>query len=188
MPQITCSDCGLRRIVMLRVTGPGSLLPGWLEKDVLQATLVCGKCQARTHYVQEGNSVVFAPDKNAYGVLGKEFPEDVRDIFSEAELSYYGTAYRAAATMCRACVERMLVHGGFKKGKLEKKIEEAKEAKALDEREYLLAQGFRSVGNDAVHEKLTVNQGDIPAVLSAAVTIVNKLLPALQSKRDHSGE
>lgn len=181
MPIIRCAGCEFERVLNFSKGDhdPMSSGWGWIEKDQLFATLVCGKCGYSTAFILHGsNALGWIEKKDTYGALVTKASAAVKQVFREAELSYSGRAYRAAATMCRACVEQALVEKGHKKGSLEQKINAAKRANHLGYQEYMIAHGSRLVGNEAVHLKEDLSPSDIPALLSAAVVIVNHLIVA----------
>lgn len=176
MATIMCEQCGSMRQVRLQGV-VHNIGEGVVKKDVMRATLTCAKCDTRNVFELVEEAVTFRPSGAMYGALSANAPEDVTDIFLEAELCFYGLAYRAAAVMCRACVEQALTVKGISKGSLEDRIDVAQRQGILDQRVYMLSHGSRLIGNDAVHIKRVVNPGDVPAVLSTAVSIVNHVFP-----------
>ena len=72
---------------------------------------------------------------------------------------------------------RVYLTGGVTKGKLEQRIDGARRKDILTDTEYMLAHGSRLVGNAALHRASIVAPSDIPAVLSAVVSITNHLFP-----------
>jgi len=121
------------------------------------------------------NAISFYPSKTAYGALSENTPQDVRDIFVDAELCFYGMGFRGAVAVSRACVEAGLSHKGITQGNLEQRIDEAKDKDILTETEYMLAHGSRLAGNAALHKAAIIAPSDVPAVLSAVVGIINHL-------------
>jgi len=121
------------------------------------------------------DAISFYPSKTAYGALSVNTPQDVKDIFADAELCFYGMGFRGAAAVSRACVEAGLSHKGITQGNLEQRIDEAKGKDILTETEYMLAHGSRLAGNAALHRATIIAPSDIPAVLSAVVGITNHL-------------
>ena len=121
------------------------------------------------------NAVSFYPSRRAYGELSANTPQNVRDIFTDAELCFYGMGFCGAVAVSRACVEAGLSHKGITQGNLEQRIDEAKANDILTETEYMLAHGSRLAGNAALHKAEHIAPSDIPAVLSAVVSINNHL-------------
>ena len=173
MAELLCDHCGKSREINYRratwVSGEGS--------DMISGVLTCRQCGKKTIFGMTNDAITFYPTQNAYGQLSENTPNSVRDIFSDAELCYYGMGFRGAVAMCRACVERALKERNITHGVLEGKIDEAEGTGILTRREYMLAHGSRLVGNDALHRAESVEPSDIPSVLSATSSIVSHLFP-----------
>lgn len=173
MAEISCVKCGRTREIEVdrNVIGISRDDP----RDIIRAVLICRHCDGRTVFELTGNVVTLFPGANPYGELANTVPENVVDVFSEAELCYYGMANRAAVSMSRACVEQALSNVGITNGNLEQRIDEAKEKGVLGDQERMLAHGSRLAGNNALHEAPSINPGEVPPVLAAAVNIVNHI-------------
>ena len=72
-------------------------------------------------------------------------------------------------------MEEGLEQKGYSGKTLELLIDDAEAAGALDRTNFMLAHGSRLVGNAALHKESSIEPGNIPAVLSAAVSICNYL-------------
>ena len=172
MPEILCDHCGSSRLLRYRSSRLAAD-----RRDSIYGVLTCRKCQKKTIFGMIDDAISFYPSEAAYGVLSVNTPQDVRDIFVDAELCFYGMGFRGAVAVSRACVEAGLSHKGITKGTLEKRIDDAKAEDILTETEYMLAHGSRLAGNAALHKATIIVPSDIPAVLSAAVGIINHLFP-----------
>ena len=168
--EILCDHCGSSRQLHYH----RSRLVGE-RRDSIYGVLTCYKCLKKTIFGMTDDAISFYPSKAAYGALSVNTPQDVRDMFIDAELCFYGMGFRGAVAVSRACVEKGLWHKGITQGKLEKRIVDAKEADILTETEYMLAHGSRLVGNAALHKANNIAPSDIPAVLSAVVAIINHI-------------
>ncbi len=173
MAKVLCDHCGSSRDLKYqrtpRISGEGS--------DSIHGVLTCHKCGRKTIFGMTDDGISFYPSKTAYGALSVNTPQDVRDIFVDAELCFYGMGFRGAVAVSRACVEAGLSHRGITQGHLEQRIEEAKGGGILTETEYMLAHGSRLAGNAALHRATIIAPSDVPAVLSAVVGITNHLFP-----------
>jgi len=171
MANVLCDHCGSSRELSYRLSsrtsGEGS--------DSIHGVLTCRKCGQKTIFGMTEDAISFYPSKTAYGALSVNTPQDVKDIFADAELCFYGMGFRGAAAVSRACVEAGLSHKGITQGNLEQRIDEAKGKDILTETEYMLAHGSRLAGNAALHRATIIAPSDIPAVLSAVVGITNHL-------------
>ena len=173
MAIVICDHCGkTRQLNYLR--GPSL---GGDGSDSIYGVLTCRTCKQKTIFGMTDNAISFYPSKSAYGALSEHTPQDVRDMFVDAELCFYGMGFRGAAAVSRACVEAGLSHKGITQGYLEQRIDEAKGKDILTETEYMLAHGSRLAGNAALHKATIIAPSDIPAVLSAVVGIINHLFP-----------
>jgi len=173
MAEVLCDHCGSSRQleyhISTRISGEGS--------DSIHGVLTCRRCGKKTIFGMTSNAISFYPSKTAYGVLSVNTPQDVRDMFVDAELCFYGMGFRGAVAVSRACVETGLSHKGVTQGTLEQRIDEAKGKDILTDTEYMLAHGSRLAGNAALHKDTTIAPSDIPTVLSAVVAIINHLFP-----------
>ena len=171
MAEVLCDHCGSSRQLNYKRqvyhTGEGS--------DSIYGVLTCRKCGQKTIFGMIHDAISFYPSKAAYGLLSVNTPQDVRDMFVDAELCFYGMGFRGVAAVSRACVEAGLSHRGITQGHLEQRIDEAKGKDILTETEYMLAHGSRLAGNAALHKAKIIAPSDIPAVLSAVVGIINHL-------------
>lgn len=173
MATLLCDHCGssLQLNYQRRIYHEGA------GADSIQGVLICRKCGKKTIFGMTDDAISFYPSKVAYGALSANTPQDVRDIFVDAELCFYGMGFRGAVAVSRACVEAGLSHKGITQGVLEQRIDEAKAKDILTETEYMLAHGSRLAGNAALHRAVIIAPSDIPAVLSAVVSIINHLFP-----------
>ena len=171
MADIICAHCGSSRELSYRTR---VLIPGE-GSDSIHGVLTCRTCGQKTIFGMSDDAVSFYPGKTAYGALSENTPPDVRDIFADAEVCFYGTSLRGAVAMSRACVEAGLSHKGISEGSLEQRIDEAKTNNILTDTEYMLAHGSRLAGNAALHKATNIAPSDVPSVLSAVVGIINHL-------------
>ena len=171
MANVICDHCSSSRELLYRtsVSIPGE------GPDSLYGVLTCRKCGQKTIFGMTNDAISFYPGKAAYGALPVNTPQDVRDTFIDAELCFYGMGFRGAVAVSRACVEKGLFHKEIIKGSLEERIDDAKEQGILTETEYMLAHGSRLAGNAALHKATIIAPSNIPAVLSAVVSITNHL-------------
>jgi hypothetical protein len=172
MAEVLCDHCGSSRMLNYisgRRSGEG--------EDSIYGVLTCRKCGKKTIFGMTFDAISFYPSKVAYGTLSVNTPQDVRDMFIDAELCFYGMGFRGAVSVSRACIEAGLSHKGIIQGTLEQRIDEAKSSNILSDTEYMLAHGSRLAGNAALHKSTIITPSDIPAVLSAVVSIVNHLFP-----------
>ena len=171
MAEILCDNCGCIRLLSYHAihhtSGEGS--------DSIYGILTCRRCGHKTIFGMTNDAVSFYPSKKAYGELSENTPQNVRDMFVDAELCFYGMGFRGAVAVSRACVEAGLSHKGITQGKLEERIDEAKSKNILTNTQYMLAHGSRSVGNAALHRAANIAPSDVPTVLSAVVGIINHL-------------
>jgi len=186
---ITCIGCGqLREIEVNPTLKELSALKR--IGDVLRGSLYCPRCEHWTAFQMTNGHLTFIQSDKTFGVLAPTVGSVLRGIYEEAEASFYATAYRGSAILCRACVEDELVVQGFKQGRLEQKINAAKRSGALDSTLVTLAHGARLVGNKAVHTQKSISPNEIPPLLSATVQLVNHLAlwkpPVAQSTKGSS--
>ncbi len=171
MAEVLCDHCGSSRMLnyhrQTRISGEGA--------DYIHGVLTCRKCGQKTIFGMSDDAISFYPSKTTYGTLSANTPQDVRDMFVDAELCFYGMGFRGAVAVSRACVEAGLSHKGITQGYLEQRIGEAKDKGILTETEYMLAHGSRLAGNAALHKNPIIVPSDIPTVLSAVVSITNHL-------------
>jgi hypothetical protein len=104
-------------------------------------------------------------------------PDGAKEMYEQARLCIFGTAYRAAAVMGRASLEQALIARNFTSGLLEEKIDSAKANGTIGNREFSMAHGSRLIGNDAIHKDKVVTPAYLQNALSSAATIVNHLFP-----------
>ncbi len=171
MATLLCDHCGSS----LKLNYQCTTLIGGEGADFIHGVLTCRKCGQKTIFGMTNDAISFYPSKTAYGALSVNTPEDVKDLFVDAELCFYGMGFRGAVAVSRACVEKGLSHKRVTEGTLEQRIEEAKSSDILTDTEYMLAHGSRLAGNAALHKGTTIAPSDIPAVLSAVVSITNHL-------------
>ena len=170
MTQLICAHCGESRILEDRTVRSPST-----QADLLRGVSTCGQCGQKTVFGMTNNAITFYPGKGAYGILSENTPQDIRDIFVDAELCFYGMGLRGAVAVSRACVEAGLSHKEITERTLEKSIDLAVENSVLTATQHMLAHGSRLVGNDALHEATDIALSDVPSVLSAVVGIINHL-------------
>ena len=180
MAQIQCSWCGFnhRGISQTYRYSEGSPAATVLNKDVLRGVLTCGKCGEKTVFqLENGYALGYLAGKDTLVTLNPNAPEGSHEMYEQARLSFFGTAYRASAVMGRASLEQALITKGCVTGVLEDKVDEAKKKGIIGNREYALAHGSRLVGNDAIHVGKEITQPYLLAALAAAATVVNHLFP-----------
>jgi hypothetical protein len=80
-----------------------------------------------------------------------QFPERVREEFTEASLCLQINAYLSSMTMSRRVLQRCLKHLGFAQHRLFDQIEAAKTAGTIPRRYHQLADEIRHFGNIGAH-------------------------------------
>lgn len=171
MANLVCDHCGHVLELSYRITSRFPEDTG----DLITGVLTCTRCQQKTIFGIEDDAVNFYPGKAAYGQLEEWVPALVREFFLDAEMCFFGTGFRGAVAMSRACVEEGLEQKGYSGKNLELLIDDAHAAGDLDATNHMLAHGSRLVGNAALHKASSIQPSNIPAVLSAAVSICNFL-------------
>ena len=171
MANLECDHCGHVLELSHRVPSHQRGDPG----DLITGVLTCRRCQQKTIFGMKDDAVNFYPGKAAYGQLDMQVPALIHDFFLDAEMCYFGAGFRGAVAMARACVEEGLEQKGHSGRNLEHLIDNAQTAGDLDRTNYMLAHGSRLVGNAALHKESSIEPSDVPAVLSATVSICNYL-------------
>ncbi len=171
MAKLVCDHCGHELELRYRITSyslddPGNLITG---------VLTCTRCQQKTIFGMKDNAVNFYPGKASYGQLDSRVPALVGEVFLDAEMCFFSSGFQGAVAISRACVEEGLEQKGYSGKKLELLINDAHAAGDLDQTNYMLAHGSRLVGNAALHRAKSIESSNIPALLSATVSICNYL-------------
>jgi hypothetical protein len=135
------------------------------------------KCNADTLFELTRNAITFYPGSDTLIELNVTAPDGAKEMYEQARLCIFGTAYRAAAVMGRASLEQALVAKNFTSGLLEEKIDAAKAKGTIGNREFSMAHGSRLIGNDAIHKDKEVTPAYLLNALASAATIVNHLFP-----------
>ena len=135
MANLVCDHCP--HVLELRHHVPSRLPsdPG----DLITGVLTCTKCQQKTIFGMKNDAVNFYPGKATYGQLDGQVPALVREFFLDAKMCYFGTGFRGAVAMSRACVEEGLEQKGYSGKRLELLIDDAQAAGDLDQTSYMLA-------------------------------------------------
>ncbi len=135
MAILVCDHCP--HVLELRHHVPSRLPsdPG----DLITGVLTCTKCQQKTIFGMKNDVVNFYPGKATYGQLDGQVPALVREFFLDAKMCYFGTGFRGAVAMSRACVEEGLEQKGYSGKRLELLIDDAQAAGDLDQTSYMLA-------------------------------------------------
>ena len=172
MPRIACDWCGRSREVDMRFSSYSGGPPG----DILRGIFVCSSCNGRSPFELQEETITFKPGRQLLTPLNDNVPEDVRERYVEAELCLYAAAYRGAAVMGRSAVEQALRNRGLNQRRLEDQIDEALKQGIIGNEQKSIAHGSRLIGNGAVHAADSISPGDVPAVLSAAASLINHVL------------
>ena len=141
VPEIMCPDCGTKRLL-----SHGDRVPD----EVVRGVLVCAGvgCGKWLPFAFSGESVTLAPQQHIWPPLLPSVPVTAAAVFLEAELSFYGAAYRAAVVMARAAMEAALKAAGVKGKDLFDLINNSGLSKGLK----IAAHDARFLGNGAIHE------------------------------------
>lgn len=113
-------------------------------------------------------------------------PENAKEAFEEAQ-HIVNLSPRAACTMLRICVERMVNATGAKGGNLAAKIESL----GLPPKMTKLADACRLVGNDAVHNNVidfSVGSEEAQAVSGALTRFANRIAEEIFGMSDEADE
>lgn len=113
-------------------------------------------------------------------------PDDAKEAFEEAQ-HIVNLSPRAACTMLRICVERMVNATEAKGGNLAAKIESL----GLPQKMTKLAHACRLVGNDAVHNNVidfSVGSEEAQAVSGALTRFANRIAEELFGMSDEADE
>ena len=106
--EILCDHCGSSRTLFYqcstRIGGEGP--------DSIHGVLTCRKCEQKTIFGVANDAISFYPSKVAHGKLSLATPQDVKDMFVDTELCFYGMGFHGTAAVSRACVEKGLSHRG----------------------------------------------------------------------------
>ena len=145
--------------------------------DYIKGVLICGLCKEQNPFEHQSDAFTFVPGKAMLGIVNTTAPLPVREIYGEAEISYYAGANRAAVVMCRATIEEALNQRQIAGRDLFTQIETAKTNGALTDVEYSMAHSARLVGKNAVHFNDPLGSAQVPLILSATIQIVNHLYP-----------
>jgi hypothetical protein len=172
MPQIICVGCGQK----MRVEVPhAEAVTNVFDPARLVGTAVCRLCGTGTGFETKDNIIVYVAGEKSYGKIDGSLPELAKTYYSEAELCFQVGAPNGAAAMCRSSLEEAFTQAGYSGNSLYEMIDKAKTASALDDTEVSLAHGSRIITRNAIHRGELVPLTDVPAMLSAAVRILNKL-------------
>ena len=172
MPNIACDWCSRSRMIDMPWSAHGENRPG----DIIRGVFVCSGCGGRSPFEQRELTVIFKPGRQLLTSLNETVPDDVRERYVEAELCLYAAAYRGASVMSRAAVEQALRNRGLNQRSLEDQIDEALKQGIIGDEQKSIAHGSRLIGNGAVHAADSISPGDVPAVLSAAASLINHVL------------
>ena len=188
MAEITCVECGTKHFIDNHgFRGSGGMM---VPTTVLQGVLVCrGKdynhaCKSKTVFELTGNSTTFAPGKLFENDLRGVTPE-VRDLFEEAVLCFYGKAHKGVVGMCRSAVEQSLDEKNAPGPNLYEKIEGVPDS-FLGPEQKTAAHATRLSGRNALHRLAQVTQAQALTALNVTIDLVNHIsaqapLPASQS-------
>ncbi len=178
MPDLPCSNCGMRMIVNIGEPHDQPSKPARLIGSAF-----CRKCNNATGFELQDNMISYISGKHSYGSIDPKVPEIARVLYAEAEMCSRSAAPNAVAAMCRAAIETALTKAGFNGDNLKQQINRAAAAGTLDQDDMTLAHGSRLLTNAAIHNAELILLSHVPSMLAATVRVLNKLAsaPSVQS-------
>ncbi len=141
MPEIMCPDCGTKRLLY-----HGDRVQDEIVRGVLRCAGV--GCEKWLPFAFSGESVTLAPQQGIWPPLLLSMPIGVSSTFLEAELAFYGAAYRASLVMARSTMEVALKWANITGKDLFTLIDNSNLPKELK----ISAHDARFLGNGAIHE------------------------------------
>src|SRR5712692_7871792 len=186
------------KLVALDIRGQESLNPLFPGYYVAYCTVRCPlvKC-ARTFYLtvdgpynQQDGEVFECNPRDVWPLpaklLDERIPEDVREDYKQAELSWVMRMDRAGTLMLRRCVENACLTAGAVEAKLEKMIDELKEKNVIHPINAVSAHKTRVLGNFTAHIVREVTSAELEKALRLTEKIFDDLfvLPQLQKEID----
>lgn len=178
MADIQCVHCGQAREIENDFEGYRFQSPGGtilLRQDIIRATLRCGSCQKSTVFAMTGNAVSFHAGRLFESDVDENVDDDVKEMFTEALLCFYGQGFRGTVAVCRAAVEQALDNKNVTGRDLFGKIEGAKEHGLLGDVQFSQAHGARIAGNEALHQMGAISQAEGMLALTSCVGLLNHI-------------
>ena len=144
----------------------------------LRGAVLC-KCGAETGVVVENGVVAWVAGPCASGSLNQSVIDSAKRFYGEAEACALADAPNAVACMCRAAIEVALDSKGISANRLFDRIEAAHNSSPtiLGTVEVVLAHASRLVTRDSIHRDQPIKSEEVPALLSAAIRVLNALFP-----------
>ena len=150
---------------------------GRVDNGIIQGVMICHApaddslhpqpCNAHTVFEITGSSVSFLPGKLFEVDLDSKVGAEIRRLFNEALLCFYGRSGAGTVAMCRSAIEEGLDDKGAKGRDLHEKIPDAKDRlHILGDEQVAQAHTARLIGRDespllegAVHSPLNQSAG-----------------------------
>ena len=141
--------------------------------DVLSGTIECHDCQSRSPLILTQDAAS-APSLT-YGALEQAVEGLMRNSAEEAELCFFGGAYRACAAMGRAALEDLLHDKGIGKenDSLDARVKAA--GNWLSDEQVSQITMARLIGRDALHRRRQVSQLEGLNALATVFHLLNGL-------------
>jgi hypothetical protein len=181
MPYLPCAGCGQTLQVNTGDQGHWNIPYRDAYCQKLVGSVTCRSCGVGTGFEIVDNVIAYVSGKSSYGKLEVGLTNDIKMLYAEAELCFQNGSPNASAAMCRASIELALNTAKFEGKDLFGLIEDAGKKDKLDEIEIGLAHSSRLITRGAIHRAEFVQLADVPSMLSAAVRILNKLSPIINS-------
>jgi hypothetical protein len=175
MPYLSCNGCGSSMQVNVGSRDHWNEPQRNSQAHKLIGSATCRGCGTGTGFEIIDNVIVYVSGRSSYGELNTGIDNDTKMLFAEAELCFQNGVPNAAAAMCRASVELALIRTGFNGNNLYELIKDAEGKGKLDTVEVGLAHSTRLMTRGAIHRGEFISLADVPSMLSATVTILNKL-------------
>ncbi len=143
--------------------------------DVLSGTIECHDCQSRSPFTLTQDAAS-APSLT-YGALEQVVEGLMRNSAEEAELCFFGGAYRACVAMGRAALEDLLHDKGIGKENdgLDARVKEA--GNWLSDEQVSQITMARLIGREALHRRRLVSQLEGLTALATTFHLLNDLAP-----------
>lgn len=171
MPDVICPKChGERRTEEIRVTcQPGAKMWGIIQ------CLECGHEFPITldrGYIQKIDIALPGAQSNR---LNSSVPSDIKGDVGESERANYAQCYKACVAMCRRALQLSLIDRGIEDKPLSKMLEDALNAKLINQDTYSLSTSIKGYGDIAVHRREIIEPEEAKLVIYTTVRMLNEL-------------
>ena len=175
MPYLHCATCNSVMEINIGDRNCWNIPDDKANPRKIIGSATCKNCGMGTGFEIFQNVINYVSGKSTYGELNANVPEEVKMLYSEAELCFQNGVPNASTAMCRAATELALNKARFEGKVLFDLIQDAGAKGKLDTIEVGLAHSSRLVTRDAIHRGEFVSLKDVPSILSATIRVLNKI-------------